>query len=98
MAGFAVWAGFTGSFLPLSQEAFWGTAASLSGLSAIPWVGGALVDFLRGGKELGGAALSRFFSLHLLFAAVIGLLMFGHSRMKAGERRKKDNPPVSETC
>jgi quinol-cytochrome oxidoreductase complex cytochrome b subunit len=89
LVAFAVWANFTGAFLPLSQEAFWGTAASLSAFSGIPWVGGALADFLRGGKELGGAALSRFFSLHLLLAALIGLLMFGHSRMKAGEGEKE---------
>jgi ubiquinol-cytochrome c reductase cytochrome b subunit len=82
LVAFAVWAAYTGSFLPLSQEAFWGAAGSLAGLSGIPWIGGGLVDFLRGGKELGGAALSRFFSLHLLFAAGIGLLMFGHSRMR----------------
>jgi quinol-cytochrome oxidoreductase complex cytochrome b subunit len=92
LVAFAAWANFSGSFLPLSQEAFWGTAASLSGLSAIPWIGGALLDFLRGGKELGGAALSRFFSLHLLFAALIGLLMFGHSRMKSRGGEKEENP------
>jgi quinol-cytochrome oxidoreductase complex cytochrome b subunit len=84
LVAFAAWANISGAFLPLSQEALWGMAASLSGLSGIPWIGGALADFLRGGKELGGAALSRFFSLHLLAAALIGLLLFGHSRMKAG--------------
>lgn len=85
LVAFAAWANFTGAFLPLSQEALWGAAASLSGLAGIPWIGGALGDFLRGGKDLGGAALARFFSLHLLLAALIGFLMFGHSRMKAGE-------------
>lgn len=83
LVAFALWAGFTGSFLPLSQEAFWGTATFLSGLATVPLAGGPLADFLRGGKELGAAALSRFFSLHLLFAALIALLMFGHSRMEA---------------
>ena len=89
---FAVWANFTGAFLPLSQEAFWGTAASLSSLSTIPWIGGALVDFLRGGKELGGAALSRFFSLHLLFGALIGLLMFGPGWVKTPEQGGEEKP------
>ena len=94
LVAFAVWANFTGFFLPLSQEAFWGTAASLSGLWSLPWIGGPLVEILRGGKELGGAALSRFFSLHLLFAALIGLLMFGHARLKnpgqPGEEKPSD--------
>jgi len=92
LVAFAVWANFTGSFLPLSQEAFWGTATFLSNLANVPWVGGALADFLRGGKELGGAALSRFFSLHLLLAVLIGLLMFGHNRMKEGEGTKEEIP------
>jgi ubiquinol-cytochrome c reductase cytochrome b subunit len=90
LVAFAVWANFTGAFLPLSQEALWGAAASLSGLAGIPWIGGALADFLRGGKELGGAALARFFSLHLLLAALIGLLLFAHSRMKAGEEKRPE--------
>jgi quinol-cytochrome oxidoreductase complex cytochrome b subunit len=77
---FTLWTNFTGSFLPLSQEAFWGTAATLSSLSTIPWVGNFLVAFIRGGRELGGAALERFFSMHIGFAALAALLLFRHSR------------------
>jgi len=96
LVAFAVWASFTGIFLPLSQDAFWGTAASLSSLMNIPWIGGLLADCLRGGKELGGTALSRFFSLHLLFATLIGLLMFGHSRMKTRQiGEEKSSSPFS---
>lgn len=82
---FALWANFTGFFLPLSQEAFWGTAVTLSGFSSLPWIGGGLAELVRGGKELGGTALSRFVSMHILFAALLGLLMFGHSRMTKQE-------------
>ena len=89
---FALWANFTGFFLPLSQEAFWGTAVSLSNFATLPWIGGGVVELLRGGKELGGVALSRFFSMHILFAAVLGLLMFGHSRMgRQGESTGEEN-------
>jgi len=80
----ALWANFTGFFLPLSQEAFWGTASTLSALSTIPWIGNSLVEFLRGGRELGGIALSRFFSMHLGGAALIALLLYGHDRMALG--------------
>jgi quinol-cytochrome oxidoreductase complex cytochrome b subunit len=78
LVSLAVWANFTGFFLPLSQEAYWGVAAALSSFSTLPWIGGGVVDFLRGGKELGGVALSRFFSLHILSAALIGLIFFWH--------------------
>lgn len=73
-----IWANFTGFFLPLSQEAYWGTAATLSAFSTLPWVGHFLVEFLRGGRELGGVALSRFLSMHMGFAALIALLFLSH--------------------
>ncbi len=81
-----VWINFTGSFLPLSQSAFWGTATILSNLSSLPWVGGFLVDFLRGGKELGGASLVRFYGMHVGFSIVIASSLFFHYRMGARER------------
>ena len=84
----ALWVNFTGFFLPLSQEAFWGTASTLSALSTIPWIGNSLVEFLRGGRELGGVALSRFFSMHLGGAALIALLLLSHDRMAPGRPEK----------
>jgi ubiquinol-cytochrome c reductase cytochrome b subunit len=76
----AVWANFTGFFLPLSQGAYWGTAATLSAFSTLPWIGNSLVEFLRGGRELGGVALSRFLSMHIGVAAVIALFFLSHAR------------------
>ncbi len=75
-----LWANFSGFFLPLSQEAFWGTASTLSALSTLPWAGNSLVEFFRGGKELGGVALTRFFSMHIGMAVLMALLFFGHDR------------------
>ena len=69
-----VWVNFTGSFLPLSQSAFWGTTTLLSSLSSLPWIGGFIAEFLRGGRELGGSALVRFYSMHIGFSALIGLV------------------------
>ncbi len=85
------WANFSGSFLPLSQQAFWGTTAALSSLSTIPLVGGLLVEFIRGGRELGGMALARFFSMHIGFAALIALLSFNQYRLGISERREEQS-------
>jgi ubiquinol-cytochrome c reductase cytochrome b subunit len=71
----AVWVNFTGFFLPLSQHSFWGTATVLSHLSFIPYGGSFFADFIRGGKELGGAALTRFYSMHIGFAALLFILL-----------------------
>lgn len=64
----------TGFVLPLSQSAFWGTVNVLSGLASIPWVGNFLVHLLRGGKELGGTALIRFYSAHIGIAVLMTFL------------------------
>jgi ubiquinol-cytochrome c reductase cytochrome b subunit len=91
----AAWAQFTGFFLPLSQEAYWGTAASLSAVSTLPWMGHSLVDFLRGGRELGGVALGRFLSVHIGAAALMALFFLLHARA-ANPYRKGDAPSSSE--
>jgi ubiquinol-cytochrome c reductase cytochrome b subunit len=83
------WANFSGSFLPLSQQAFWGTTAALSSLSTIPWIGSSFVEFIRGGRELGSMALARFFSMHIGFAALIALLSFSHYRLRISENREE---------
>lgn len=81
-----VWVNFSGFFLPISQSSFWGTATVLSSFSAIPWAGSFAVDFIRGGKELGGAALLRFYSMHVGFSALIAFLLLWYHRVEsAGE-------------
>ena len=88
-----LWTNFSGFFLPLSQAAFWGTSLVLSNLSSVPWVGSFAVDFIRGGKELGGSALIRLYSMHLGFSALIALLLFWHRRLKyAGRETEEVNP------
>jgi quinol-cytochrome oxidoreductase complex cytochrome b subunit len=76
----AVGANFTGFFLPLSQKAYWGTSITLSSLSTIPGWGNSLVEFLRGGRELGGGALTRFSSMHVGTAALMLLSFLLHQR------------------
>ena len=76
-----LWVNFTGVVLPLSQSAFWGTTTVLSNLSSLPWVGGFIAEFLRGGKELGGTALVRFYGMHIGSSILLGLLLFLFYRM-----------------
>ena len=88
-----VWTNFSGFFLPLSQAAFWGTSMVLSNLSSIPWLGSFAVDFIRGGKELGGSALIRLYSMHLGFSALIALFLFWHRRLKFAGRESEEGDP-----
>ena len=69
-------ANLTGFVLPLSQSAFWGTVNVLSDVASIPWIGNFAARLLRGGKELGGTALIRFYGAHIGIAVLMGFLFF----------------------
>jgi ubiquinol-cytochrome c reductase cytochrome b subunit len=60
VGGFA----FTGYLLPWDQKAYWATVVGTSVAGTIPGIGGALLNIVRGGTELGNLTLSRFFTVH----------------------------------
>ncbi len=73
--------GFTGYLLPWDQTAYWATVVGINLNGTAPILGPFLADFLRGGAEIGGDTLSRFYSLHMLVIpglifALIGLHLY----------------------
>src|SRR5262249_6766970 len=56
---------FTGQVLRFDQDAYWGLGIGASIASRIPFAGPAIVKFMLGGPIIGGATLSRFFTLHV---------------------------------
>jgi ubiquinol-cytochrome c reductase cytochrome b subunit len=67
---------FTGQVMRFDQDAYWGLGIGASIASRVPFIGAPLVHLVLGGPIIGGATLSRFFTLHvfifpgLLLAAV----------------------------
>ena len=57
--------GFSGYLLPWNELAFFATKVGTGIPGAIPLVGEPLMRFLRGGDDVTGATLSRFFGLHV---------------------------------
>nr|YP_009630251.1 cytochrome b [Salvelinus fontinalis x Salvelinus malma]QBP33613.1 cytochrome b [Salvelinus fontinalis x Salvelinus malma] len=57
--------------LPWGQMSFWGATGITNLLSAVPYVGGALVQWIWGGFSVHNATLTRFFAFHFLFPFVI---------------------------
>jgi ubiquinol-cytochrome c reductase cytochrome b subunit len=51
--------------LRFDQDAYWGLGIGASIASRIPFIGVAVVQFMLGGPIIGGATLSRFFTLHV---------------------------------
>jgi len=70
--------GFMGYVLPWGQMSFWGATVITNLFSAIPLVGGSIVEWLWGGFSVDNATLNRFFSLHYLMPFVIAGLTIVH--------------------
>lgn len=57
---------FFGYLLPWGQMSFWGAKVITSLFEALPFVGGSLVEWLRGDFTVSDATLNRFFALHVI--------------------------------
>ena len=63
--------GFTGYLLPWDQKALWGSTVGSEILGVVPVIGGALLSLLRGGMEITGLTLTRFYGIHMLVLPVL---------------------------
>lgn len=69
---------FMGYVLPWGQMSFWGATVITNLFSAVPLIGGSIVEWLWGGFSVSNATLNRFFSLHYLMPFVIVGLVIIH--------------------
>jgi len=69
---------FMGYVLPWGQMSFWGATVITNLFSAIPVIGGSIVEWLWGGFSVDNATLNRFFSLHYLLPFLITGLVLAH--------------------
>nr|AGE35488.1 cytochrome b [Latastia longicaudata] len=67
---------FMGYVLPWGQMSFWGATVITNLLSAIPYIGSTLVEWIWGGFAVDNATLTRFFTFHFLLPfAIMGMSM-----------------------
>nr|AUR43716.1 cytochrome b [Lasioderma serricorne]QYH50925.1 cytochrome b [Lasioderma serricorne] len=69
---------FLGYVLPWGQMSFWGATVITNLLSAIPYLGTTIVQWIWGGFSVDNATLNRFFSLHFLLPFIIAALVMIH--------------------
>nr|SPP23444.1 cytochrome b [Graphium sarpedon] len=69
---------FMGYVLPWGQMSFWGATVITNLLSAIPYLGNMLVNWIWGGFAVDNATLTRFYSFHFLFPFIILMLTMIH--------------------
>ncbi|MEZ5293490.1 MAG: cytochrome bc complex cytochrome b subunit [Vicinamibacterales bacterium] len=69
--------GFSGYLLPWNELAFFATKVGTGIAGAVPVVGADLVRMLRGGDDVTGATLSRFFGIHVAILPAITTVLLG---------------------
>ncbi len=94
--------GFAGYLLPWGQMSYWGAQVIISLFGAIPVVGDALVEYIRGDYSISDITLNRFFALHvivlplaligLVFVHIVALHEVGSSNPDGVEIKKHKGP------
>ncbi len=69
--------GFTGYLLPWDQKALWGSTVGSEILGVVPLVGDWLLGLLRGGMEITGLTLTRFYGIHMLVLPMLVFIFLG---------------------
>nr|WME17545.1 cytochrome b [Scelimena sp. 1 XDL-2023a] len=69
---------FIGYVLPWGQMSFWGATVITNLLSAIPYIGAQVVQWLWGGFAVDNPTLSRFFTMHFILPFIISVMTMMH--------------------
>nr|APC60750.1 cytochrome b [Geocapromys brownii] len=69
---------FMGYVLPWGQMSFWGATVITNLLSAIPYIGPTLVEWIWGGFSVDKATLTRFFAFHFILPFIIAAMVMIH--------------------
>ena len=79
LLGLALGFGFTGYLLPWNELAYFATKVGTEITAAVPGVGRFLGRLLRGGTEVTGATLTRFYGIHVaVLPALAGIILVVH--------------------
>nr|AEP27632.1 cytochrome b [Ips cembrae] len=69
---------FLGYVLPWGQMSFWGATVITNLVSAIPYLGNTIVQWIWGGFAVDNATLSRFFALHFVLPFIVAAFVMIH--------------------
>nr|YP_009560728.1 cytochrome b [Ixodes tasmani]QAB05961.1 cytochrome b [Ixodes tasmani]QAB05974.1 cytochrome b [Ixodes tasmani]QAB05987.1 cytochrome b [Ixodes tasmani] len=69
---------FLGYVLPWGQMSFWGATVITNLLTAVPYIGMMMTQWIWGGFSVDNSTLNRFFSLHFILPFILLFLMMVH--------------------
>src|SRR5205085_267978 len=82
LLGLALAFGFSGYLLPWNKVSYFATKVGTDMAAAVPLVGEHIARFLRGGNDVGGATLTRFFGFHVaVLPGITTVLLLVHLGM-----------------
>ncbi len=82
--------GFSGYLLPWNELAFFATKVGTDIAGVLPVIGKPLMIFLRGGEDVTGATLSRFFGFHVaVFPGLFTLFLAIHLILVQGQGKNQ---------
>ena len=87
---------FTGYLLPWDQLSYWAITVSTSLMAYIPLLGTAVRNFFLGGPQVGQAALSNFYALHVVFMPALMLGFLGYHLWKVRKNGGISQPLLKE--
>jgi cytochrome b6 len=93
--------GFSGYLLPWNELAFFATKVGTDIAGVLPVIGKPIMVFLRGGEDVTGATLSRFFGFHVavlpgIFTVLLGVHLLLVQRQGMSEPLELENTPPEE--
>ena len=94
--------GFSGYLLPWNELAFFATKVGTDIAGVLPLIGEPVMVFLRGGEDVTGATLTRFFGVHVavfpgIFTALLGIHLILVQRQGMSEPMESEaNPPAEK--
>jgi cytochrome b6 len=77
LLGLAMGFGFTGYLLPWNELAYFATRVGTQIMEAVPLVGGFMATVLRGGSDVSGATLTRFYAIHVAVLPMVATFLLG---------------------
>jgi cytochrome b6 len=77
LMGLALGFGFTGYLLPWNELAYFATKVGTEITGAVPLVGPFALRLLRGGDEVTGATLTRFYGIHVAVLPLLATVLLG---------------------
>ncbi len=95
--GLALGFGFSGYLLPWDEIAFFATSVGTAVAGAIPLLGQSLLELLRGGEDVTGSTLARFFALHVVVLPFGALVILGAHLLLVQKHGMSIPPGVPET-